>query len=157
MATPNRTKGSSEKAGQDRGRDFENVGVEIRSRGKYELHNAQETTQEESDGHIYWASAESEWPNTHAGEPVYYHAEPRTIIILLGYDFVKTLHCLLDTYRIVNHLFVHLMGIAKFSKIDALCRTDYLDLCCMRRLVVKGDDHAARDVKELTVNFQDPR
>ena len=57
----------------------------------------------------------------------------------------------------MDYLFVDLMGIAKLSKIDTLCCTDYFDLCRMRCLVIKGDDHAAGDVKELAVNFKDSR
>lgn len=79
------------------------------------------------------------------------------MIVLFAYDFLKTFHCLLDAYRIVDHLLVHLMSIAKLSKIDTLCCADYFDLRRMRRLVIKGDDHTARNVKELAVNFQDSR
>ena len=157
MATPDGTEGSSEEASQDGGRDFKDVGVELRTWGKYELHDPQETAQEESDGHVDRASAEGEWSNTHAGEAVNNYPEPRAVKILLAYDFVKTLHCLLNAYRIVHHLFVNFMCVSKLAKIHALCSTDYFNLRRMRRLIVKGDDHTAGNVKELAVNFQDSR
>ena len=100
---------------------------------------------------------ESEWPNTHAGKSVYNHAEPRTVVVLLAYYFVETSHCLFDAYGIVDYFFVYLMSIAKLPKIDALCRADYFDFGRMCGLVVKGDYHTARDVQELTVDFQDSR
>lgn len=120
------------------------------------LQYAKKGTQDECYRQIDQTSTKSERTHAHTRKTIEDNQPPLIVLVIALTDVFKPNHGLLNTYHVMDDLFVYLMGVTKFSQIYKLSCADEFDLGCVSCGILEMDNHTIGHVQKLTVDFEDP-
>ena len=152
---PDAAKRPRQEAYRHRGGDLEDVVVQTRFGRHDELQQADRAANDEQEGEVDETGLEGKGRGGDACETKDNDTQPAVELFLGLHQRVQPLGALVGANDIVHHLLVHVVHVLELAQVDALRGPHDANLGRVRRPVVKGDDHASREIEELAVNLED--